>query len=92
MAQYIATAKGYFNQILNPGDVFDGPEGMKGSWLEPLHAKAAADKSQSKLIELPIAELRIMAQNKGIKFDKNTSKKDLAAALTNQENEDEDLA
>lgn len=30
----IATAKGYFDAVREPGDVFDVPEGTTGSWFE----------------------------------------------------------
>lgn len=34
----IATKKGYFGKLREPGDVFDVPEKSKASWFEPVKA------------------------------------------------------
>lgn len=33
--EVIALKKGYFGKLRAPGDRFDVPEGVKGSWFEP---------------------------------------------------------
>jgi hypothetical protein len=36
----IATQRGYFGQLREPGDAFDVPEGSKASWFEPAKGEA----------------------------------------------------
>lgn len=38
MARVIATREGFYQQWRNPGDVFDVPADVKGSWFEPAPA------------------------------------------------------
>ena len=40
--QVIATATGYFGQLIEAGQQFEVPEGTKGSWFRPV-AKADMD-------------------------------------------------
>lgn len=48
--QVIATAKGYFGALIQPGQTFDVPDKSKASWYRPVeggdkNAEAAADKA-----------------------------------------------
>lgn len=40
----IATATGFFQKVRLPDEVFDVPQGMKGSWFAPV------DKAQAKTL------------------------------------------
>lgn len=35
MERMVATAHGYFNWLIQPGEVFDVPKGTKGAWFKP---------------------------------------------------------
>lgn len=39
----IATKKGYFGKLREPGDEFDVPEKSKASWFNPVEAAKAAE-------------------------------------------------
>lgn len=44
MAKVVATQRGYFGRILRePGDVFGVPDGVTGSWFEPVGGKPAEE-------------------------------------------------
>ena len=48
--QVIATAKGYYGALIQPGQTFDVPDKTKGSWFRPVKddeqsAGAAAEKA-----------------------------------------------
>ena len=48
--QVIATAKGYYGALIQPGQTFDVPDQTKGSWFRPIeggdkNAEAASDKA-----------------------------------------------
>lgn len=44
----IATAKGYYGFLRQPGDVFEVPNGTKGSWIEPYKETKAAPQKATK--------------------------------------------
>jgi hypothetical protein len=44
----IATAKGYFGGLREPGDEFEVPDGAKGSWFAPVAAEDAKPAGKAK--------------------------------------------
>lgn len=48
-----ATREGYLGCFRKPGDVFDVPDGTKGSWLEPVKdGEASASPSTAEVYQL----------------------------------------
>lgn len=56
--QVIATKKGYFGKLREPGATFDVPEGEKASWFEPVEKPKADDKKADKT-EKPKADDKV---------------------------------
>lgn len=50
--QVAATSKGYFGAIREPGDVFEVPAGVTGSWFAPV-PKAPPEKPKPKVSAKP---------------------------------------
>lgn len=86
-----ATAKGFYgNRIREEDDVFDVPEGTKGSWLTPMsELRGAAPAKQAaampttieEAMKLTNIELTQLLQEEEIKFIEGAPKKELAKTL-----------
>jgi len=84
----IATAKGYDNKaVREPGEVFDMPEGAKGSWFRPYVGEKAAPAEAVASKEPTYDELLEKAKGLGIQFNGRPKKADLIAALEDAEKE-----
>lgn len=60
MARYIATKLGIYGAgRVRPGQEFEGPEGLKGSWFEPVKEPAPAKKKKGEAHE---AEPRTLSE------------------------------
>lgn len=53
----IATKLGYFAKLRQPGEEFEVPNGVKGSWFKPVEQKAAGKKSDAPASEKPADDL-----------------------------------
>lgn len=48
MAKYKATSLGFYIGRRREGEVFDGPDGMKGSWFVPVPEDAKSESAKLK--------------------------------------------
>lgn len=56
----IATKRGYFGKLREPGDEFEVPDGTKGSWFQPVEQKAngkGGKKPEAQANEKPADDL-----------------------------------
>ena len=84
----IASARGYYeNRVIEPGQVFDAPETMKGSWFTPVEEKTNA---QDGLFSFSVPKLKEMAEARGITIPARATKAELIAILTGQAKSSDD--
>lgn len=81
MAKYRAISLGFHIGRRRPGDVFDGPDGMKGSWFEEVADDATSEKAQRESHKDEPIALSELAKKKAPKATEPTTLSEAGAAL-----------